>query len=171
MNPADQLNDLFRSFRISSWRWECQGDYAVDEAALRRWRNGQPDDPARKAPWLAYIRDITSRGVRFERVRMLTEPLTEYLRWLLEQTQSNIDAGEDIRWITESQAHELRAPDYDFYLFDDERVAIMRFGTDKLLADLEVSTDPAVVDEHRRYRDLVWPAAVRHADYYATRSP
>lgn len=169
MNPSDRLNELFRSFERSSWRWECQGEYAIDEDKLQRWRDGLPTDREAKRPWLDYIRGLRAAGKTFERVRMLTEPLNEYLRWLLEQTQDNIDAGEDIRWI-EQGAVPATLPSYDFYLFDDTRVAIMRFGDDKLLADLEVTDEPAIVDQHRAYRDAVWPLSTRHADYSAPRS-
>ncbi|PKV95937.1 hypothetical protein ATK30_6870 [Amycolatopsis echigonensis] len=169
-DPNQQLDLLFGSFARSSWRWECQGDYAIDAAALQRWRDGRPADMTRKAPWLQYIREITAAGKTFDRVRMLTEPPTEYLRWLVEQTDSNIDAGEDIRWITQSAAAELGMPSYDFYLFDDSRVAIMRFGPDKLLSDLEIRDEPDVVARHRAYRDAVWPRAMPHSDYYAPRS-
>lgn len=171
MTPGDQLRELLHSFTASSWRWECQGEYAVDAAAMQRWREGRQRDEMERRPWLDYIRTLVAEGKRFERVRLLTEPLTEYLRWLLAVTYTNADAGEDIRWIGESDARELDAPGYDFYLFDDSRVAIMKFGPDKVRTGVEVIDDPAVVQEHRAFRDRVWPRAVSHADYYASRSP
>ena len=124
----------------------------------------------RKLPWLRSIRELTAAGKTFGRVRMLTEPLTEYLRWLIEQTAANVEAGEDIRWVSRAVAAELEMPGYDFYLFDDRRVAIMRFGPDKLLSALDIDDAPDVVAQHQAYRDAVWPRAVPHADYYATRS-
>jgi hypothetical protein len=169
-DPNDRLEELFRTFTRSSWRWECQGDYAIDETALQRWRDGQPPDMTMKGPWLQYIREVIAAGKSFDRVRVLTEPLTEYLRWLLERTASNVAAGEDIRWIDQVSAADLGMPDYDFYLFDDNRVAIMRFGPDKLISDLEVTDEPAVVAQHQIYRDTVWPRAIPHAEYYAPRS-
>jgi hypothetical protein len=169
MSPNDLLDEQFQRFTASSWRWECQGEYSIDAAALQLWRDGRPPDMSRKEPWLRYIREITADGKTFDRVRMLTDPLTEYQRWLLEQTQSNVDAGEDIRWVPQSVASELDMPNYDFYLFDNTRVVIMRFGKDKLLADVEVADDPDIVAWHRGFRDAVWPRAVRHAEYNALR--
>jgi hypothetical protein len=169
MSPNDLLDEQFQRFTTSSWRWECQGDYSIDAAALQRWRDGLPPDMSRKEPWLRSIREIVADGKTFDRVRMLTEPITEYLRWLIEQTQSNVDAGEDIRWVQQSVAAELGMPDYDFYLFDDARVAIMRFGEDKLLAELEVVDDPDIVARHRVFRDAIWQRAVPHIEYNALR--
>lgn len=164
-----ELQELFDTIRVSSWRWERQPYYAVDLPEVERWRRGEPSDPNRKEPWLDFIRDLTGGGVPFERVRMLQEPPTEYQRWIIQQTAPNIAAGEDIRWISASDVPE-GAPDYDFYLIDDERVGIMRFDTDMLLIGVDVVDDPAIVSEHRRWRDTVWPHATRHADFL-TRSP
>jgi hypothetical protein len=171
---TDQLQEQFDTVERSSWRWECQGEYQVDADSLQRWRDGLPfqETEAGRA-WHAYIRGLRGRGIPFERVRMLTEPLTDYLRWMLDITYRNIDAGEDIRWLDQGVAQTLAMPPYDFYIFDDQRLAIMHFDGDKVLADLDVTDDPQRVATHRAYRDAVWPLAVRHADYIDTfeRSP
>jgi uncharacterized protein DUF6879 len=166
INPADEFVALFPTVVRSSWRWECQGDYTVDHDNVRRWRNGEPDrDDLIHRDWVRYISGLRQAGIPFERVRMLTEPLTDYLTWMLAITNWNIDAGEDIRWIKESKARELGVPDYDFYIFDDNRVVIMNFGEDKLLINAELVDDEDVLEEHRAWRDRVWPHAVRHRDF------
>ncbi|MQA11455.1 MAG: hypothetical protein GEU98_23460 [Pseudonocardiaceae bacterium] len=162
----DELGALLGAVRRSSWRWECQGNYAVDGEDLRRWLAGEPtvetdDDRA----WVDYVRRLHTAGIPFERVRMLTEPLTDYLRWMLDTTDRNVDAGEDIRWIEQRLAVELGMPGYDFYILDDERVVIMRFDDTAALTVLEVVEDRDTLARHRAWRDLVWPHAIRHADY------
>jgi hypothetical protein len=164
-DPNARLNGLFDQFARSAWRWECQTDYAIDHGALNRWKQGLPRETAGKQRWLDYISKITTAGQRFDRVRMYNEPLNDYLRWMIEFTHENVAAGEDIRWIPESTARELAMPSYDFYLFDEEQLAIMRFDpVTKLLADLDVTDDPELVEQHRVFRDRVWPLAVPHAD-------
>jgi hypothetical protein len=168
MTALEQLAALFPTITRSSWRWECQGEYQVDTAKLDRWRRGEPfEETQASLRWHAFIRGLRDRGIPFERVRMLTEPLTEYLEWMLGITYRNVEAGEDIRWVGEHRARELNMPGYDFYLIDDERVAIMRFDRDKVLSDLELVDDPDTVARHRAYRDAVWPLAIRHNDYLA----
>lgn len=158
-----RLQELFDSVERGAWRWECQGYYRIDDAPLRRWRAGLPfEETDSGRAWHEYIRGLRRDGKTFERVRMLTEPLTEYLRWMVPLTQRNIDAGEDIRWITQTQARGLGLPTYDFYLFDDARLAIMRFGEEYLLDGLEVTDDADVVARHRQYRAVAWRAARPH---------
>jgi hypothetical protein len=163
-DPNARLGELFNDFKTSAWRWECQGDYAIDHPALDRWRNGLPRETIGKQRWLNYIRTITGAGRTFERARMLTEPLTEYLKWMIEFAHENVEAGEDIRWLPEHLARELKMPTDDFYIFDDRLLVIMRFGPDKLLTELDETDDHMTIQQYGAYRDLVWSHAVRHAD-------
>jgi uncharacterized protein DUF6879 len=116
------------------------------------------------------VRGLAEKGIPFERVRVLQEPPTEYQRWIIEQTAANVDAGEDIRWISLGDVPPPGGPDYDFYLIDDERIGILRFDSDIMLTGVDVIEDPATVAEHQRWRDTVWLHAIRHADFLA-RSP
>lgn len=164
----DELGALLDTVRRSSWRWECQGHYAVDEPELDAWRSGRPieetdDDRA----WRAYIHRLREAGIPFERVRMLTNPLTDYLRWMLEITDRNIAAGEDIRWVEQRHVAGLGLPDYDFYLLDTDRVAVLRFDEATELLGIDVEDEPGTVRRHQAWRDLVWPLATPHADYIA----
>jgi hypothetical protein len=170
LNPDTEFSALFDTITENSWRWECQGRYEVDMWKVRRWEAGQAyQETDGSRSWTAYIQGLTDRGIPFERVRMLTEPLTDYLQWMLTTTQRNIDAGEEIRWVTQSRAHELGMPDYDFYLFDNNRVALLRFDKAKVLSGVELVDDPDVIDRHQRWRDLVWQHSVRHQDYRPAR--
>ena len=167
-HSPDELGALLAGVRRSSWRWECQGYYAVDAAEVDAWRAGrdveQTDDDR---AWLAYIVRLRDTGVPFERVRMLTEPLTDYLRWMLDTTHINVAAGEDIRWIEQARARRLGMPDYDFYLLDDERVAFLRFDDAAELVGVDVDDDVDIVRTHQHWRERVWPLATRHDDYIA----
>lgn len=172
--PGDEFAELLRSgFTRSAWRWECQGTYHEpdEREPLQAWRDGRPDFRFLEG-WLAQIRRQRAEGKTFQRVRLLTDPLTEYLRWMSEFTSLNVEAGEDIRWIGQRRARELGAPTHDFYLLDDERVAIMQFDSHGV-AGIEVTDEPGTLAGHRRWRDIVWPAAVPHAEQFTptTRSP
>ena len=53
---------------------------------------------------LDVVRAAAARGVRIGRVRVVSEPLSEYLRWEHACTDVNISAGEDIRWLRRTKA-------------------------------------------------------------------
>ncbi|MQA07248.1 MAG: hypothetical protein GEU98_01625 [Pseudonocardiaceae bacterium] len=164
------MADVLASITVSSWRWECQGDYsAIDTTLLQRWRDGLGRDPEDDRPWVEYIQGLRRHGIPFERARVLTDPLTEYLQCQLDFTYMNVDAGEDIRWVQQADAAALGMPAYDYYLIDSARVAMLDFSDDGTLADVRTSSDEEVLAEHRRWRDVIWPHAVPHKRYLSDR--
>ncbi|WP_033290441.1 DUF6879 family protein [Amycolatopsis jejuensis] len=173
VKAGSEFAELLRSFERSAWRWECQGTYREpdEQEPLQSWRDGHPDY-AFLQPWFDQIRAQRAAGKTFERVRLLTDPPTEYLQWLFELTHLNIEAGEDIRWIGEDRARRLGAPSEDFYLLDDRVVATMHFDGNGVVG-AEVTDDPATVASHQQWRDTVWSVAVPHDKQLAptTRSP
>lgn len=152
---------LFRQFERIALRWEAQGEYTLQDAELepwRRWHEGHRDGFDWLRPWLDTVRNATCTGRRIARVRMLTQPLTDYLRWQLDVTPANLSAGEDIQVISEATARELALPEHDFWVFDDRRVVVLRF--DELgLAGAETLTDPEIVERHCRWLDIAFAHA------------
>ena len=49
---------------------------------------------------------------------MVSEPLSDYLRWEHACTEVNITAGEDIRWLPRTKAADLLLPGADCWVFD-----------------------------------------------------
>jgi hypothetical protein len=45
-------------------------------------------------------------------------PLSEYLRWEHACTEANLEAGEDIRWLSRTEAADLLLPGADCRVFD-----------------------------------------------------
>lgn len=161
----EQLGALFPAVRRASWRWECQPSYAVDAAELAVWLAGEPAETDDDRPWLDYIRDLSSRNIPFERVRVVDDPPNDYQRWIHATTDANVRAGEDIRWLSRARAAELFMPTYDFYVFDEARVAIMRFDPAGEMTGIELDDDHAVVAKHLDYRRRVWPEAAPHGGH------
>lgn len=170
--PAERLAELFSSFTRQAWRWECQGTYREpgESEAWNRWWDGETDDFAWLRPWLDQVQEARRVGREFARVRVFAEPPTEYQRWQLDVSPENIAAGEDLRVLTEGWARTLALPEHDFWLFDDELVAVMRFENEQF-ADLEVLTSRGQVDRYRRWKAIAWHHAMSFDRYVQLRSP
>jgi hypothetical protein len=158
------FNRLVTDYERSAFRWECQGSYREDDEVepWRRWRAGDRDT-SWMSEWVTTVRRLRAEGKTFARVRMLTDPLTDYLRWMLEVTPTNIAAGEDIRWISEAGARAAGAPGYDFYLLDDRLLVTLRFD-EHGVSGAEVTDDPAIVQDHCTVRDRLTAAADPHTE-------
>lgn len=165
--------DLLTRYHRSAWRYECQGEYhePYEVEPLRRFLAGEPYDLSYMKPWLQGIRDATAAGKTIGRVRVLTNPLTDYLRFEMAVAEINAAAGEDIRVIDADQAAALGLGDRDFWIFDNDTVAIMHFGPAGFEgATVERNLD--AVEHYRRIRDRALQYAVPFREHPALlRSP
>jgi hypothetical protein len=109
------------------------------------------------------IRSAAVGGRRFARVRVVSLPLTDYSRFGVFCSQYTNEAGEDIRYLSREQAHDL--PDYDYWLFDSRKLVKLRFDTDENFLGGEAIEDPAEVVQHNYWRDAAWHQAVRREDF------
>ena len=92
-------------------------------------------------------------------MRLLDEPPTDYQRWEIWTGTFSAAAGEILRYLNRGTAQELGLPDTtDWWLFDSDRLALMRFDAEGRPLGGEVVTDPELVVQHRIWRDL----ALRH---------
>jgi len=165
----DAFDRLFASVRRSAYRLETRDfyDVPVEREGYRRFLAGEDPGTDWFESWLQVIRQAAAEGRRFERVRVAREPLTDYLRFELWATRYNVEAGEDMRYLDADRAAELGLPDYDYWLFDDDRLVRMYFDSGGRMERADIITDEAAVEEHRHYRGLAWAEAVPYAQYAA----
>lgn len=111
------LERAFETFCTDAFRVEVLPAYDVPEEAadLEAWRQGRPR-PARDEtsdPWLARIAQDTADGRRtWRRLRVVSDPLTEYERWELGEYATA--QGEQVRILGRDSAIGLT----DVWLFD-----------------------------------------------------
>ena len=74
-------------------------------------------------PWLERVRHHCRAGKLMRRVRVVTYPLTDYLRMEMAWYRKSVEAGEDIR-ITETRLSG------DFWLFDDQTVVVLHYDSE-----------------------------------------
>lgn len=164
MTPRD-FNYLFDRFQVEAFRLETLPVYRVAEE--QQWFDQFLDGTIRPlteipffAEWHASIRAATAEGRAVRRVRILDEPPTDYQRFEIWAGQFNSAAGETLLYLTRGRAAELGLPlDHDWWLFDQQRLAIMRFDPDGRPLGGDITTDKHLVRQHRAWRDL----ALRHA--------
>lgn len=167
LQPFASTSGFFRDFRHTAWRLETRRGYASDRTSPKwgRFLAGEniADDPDNA--WRENVRVQTALGKRFERVRLVDEPLTQGQEFLLASAPGNVAAGEDIRNLTRGQAQELRLPDYDFWLFDSKIVARFAFDDEDTTLGVYVTEEPAEVLATCQARDAAWHHAVRTEEF------
>ncbi|MFC8505651.1 DUF6879 family protein [Streptomyces sp. NPDC057411] len=167
MVPFSEISDLFREFKHTAWRLETRRGYASDRNSPKwaRWKAGHDITAEPFNAWRVNVQKQVAAGKRFERVRLVDEPLTEGQEFLLATGPGNVAAGEDIRNLSRAEAERLRLPDYDFWLFDSRILARFVFGEDDTTLGVILSEDPAEVAAACQTRDAAWHHAVPTAEY------
>lgn len=154
------------------FRLEALPTYLVPEEAedLAAWRRGSRELlTPETSGWLANVRDSSSRGVRWSRVRVLDYPLSEYSEYELHGYQANAAAGERVFVADRAWSAEL-ADLQDFWMFD-ETVIRMVYAADGHFVRPELVEDQAEVARCRAMRAASLRHSIPLADYLAVHEP
>lgn len=150
-----------------------------DGDELDRYLRGEPDpDRAAKAGWLDRIRTDTAAGRAWRRLRVVTPPLTDYVRYSCEWGYTdNTRAGEQVRVLDLSEAPvgaDVLVGIGDFYLLDDTHVADMRYDSSGAFVRAGLVRAP-LTDVYRVAGHAAWTLAEpfdawwrRHPEHHRT---
>ncbi|WP_067468468.1 DUF6879 family protein [Nocardia amamiensis] len=163
-DEPDLWPKLFHELKRDAFHLEVRDVYHVsnEESRIRAFLAGEPA-PYTRTPWQDLMRETTGRGVSVSRVRVVTEPLSDYQRWLLSVTRYNVEAGEDIRYVARNLAGEV--PPDDWWLLDGERVVYNLTDPIGAPAGLAVTTDRGIVAYCQEVRERLWQLAIPYAEY------
>jgi hypothetical protein len=165
-----ERDELFNRFERDAFHLELRDDYGspVEDTPYARWQRGEPDDLTWLDPWMTLMKRVTGEGRTVRRVRVVTEPHSQYVGWERSLTDLNIEAGEDIRWLPR---HQLPAGisfplgGKDWWLYDDRLLAVGHFDPEGRVLGSEIVEDPDTVAECIRLRDALWAIATPHTEY------
>ena len=168
---GEEAGQLLSSCERSAVHLEMRDGYSRTDPMFTGWRQGRRYDPADWdswwRPWLDIVVAARSRGVMIRRARIVSEPVSEYIRFEYDITFTNVEAGEDIRWLPRRRASDLLLPGNDFWVFDDRLVLWNHFtGEGEVSPEgWEITEDPAQVKACAAAFESVWDRAVPHRDY------
>ncbi|CAL9545201.1 DUF6879 family protein [Streptomyces sp. NPDC090994] len=172
-NGVPSFAELLAGTRRSAVHLEMRDAYGVGAEAeefeqFRRTGRVDLDPTARWWPeWLGIVREAVGRGVVMRRARIVSEPVTDYIRWEHAATSLNIEAGELVRWLPRRRALDVALPGADFWLLDGRLIQFNLFTGDGDWADppKEFSEDPGVVKLCSDAFETVWERGIDHAEY------
>lgn len=158
------LGALFQSFERAAWRLETRDRYTVpdEEQPFAAFLDGRsvPERTAENNGWIKLLADAGGRS--FGRVHVVSRPLTPYLRFEFGGYRENVAHGEDVRIADRGDHPELWDLDVDFWIFDDQAVAVMDYDDEGRFHGAELADYP---EQYRRVRDRAIAAAVPLAAY------
>ncbi|MFC6880171.1 MULTISPECIES: DUF6879 family protein [Actinomadura] len=168
MEPIEyhQFQSMLRSAE-RAWHLELRDTYSVEfeEAPLDRWRKGEPDDFAWLEDWLQFIRELVANGVDVQRLRLVSEPHSEYTEWSISVTPLNVSAGENVRYLPRAMAKDIEFPEEDCWILDDDRLILSLFKQDGGSAGFAVEQSPGLLARYLAVRDVAWSRAIPFGQY------
>jgi hypothetical protein len=166
-----QWTKLFADCQHSACHLEMRDSYGVDAERERFERflsGGSRDDDAEaeeRRHWLDLIRAATQAGVQVRRARIISEPVTDYIRFEYAGTDLNVKAGEEVRWLPRRLTSGIPLPGNDFWLFDETSALFNLFAGDGQSVGHEITDNPDVVQLCKSAFEAVWTVAIPHAHY------
>lgn len=160
---ADENAAKLRSFRHTAFRLELQPRYtaAAEIELAARFRAGKaksPEESPGLRAWFEQVRRQVDEGKRIARVRIHDEPPTDYQQMERWADPWNLDAGEQISYLTRRQAHDIEllpaAGPHDWWLLDSTELILLSFDEHGRISTRELVTDPSAVVQAAAWRDL-----------------
>ncbi|KAB1142673.1 hypothetical protein F7R91_28150 [Streptomyces luteolifulvus] len=167
------FDELMEAAQRSAVHLEMRDHYGVGDEAddFSDWlRTGRRDaDPASEywAPWVDMVSRAVARGVVVRRARIVSEPVTDYIRYEHAGTVVNVVAGEQVRWLSRQRAVDLMLPGADLWIFDGSQVLFNHFTAVGNWGEppMELRTEPGIVEQCSDAFEAVWERAIPHDEY------
>lgn len=164
-----QLREELAGFRYSLFRLETLQNYSgsSEDEAFAEWRRtGRLPVTAELEQWCVRTRQAVAVGCRVQRVHVVTEPLSDYVRFELASYAPNVQSGEEVRiisvrggrWPTDVSAG-------DFWLIDARKLWTMRYAADGAWLGAEPTTDPQRLADACAQRDAALAQSVSWSEY------
>lgn len=165
------FDELMANCTRSAIHLEMRDQYAVTDEVdeFTTWLStGQTNsDPASEhwAPWVDLVSGAVARGVVVRRARIISEPVTDYIRYEHAGTVVNIASGEQVRWLPRRRASDIALPGNDFWLFDGHLIRWGYFSGDGASVGHELSDDVSAAKLCAQAFEAVWERATPHDQY------
>lgn len=156
-----ELGNLLRGFSTSAFRFETRERYisTVGREPFRKYLADERDDYEWHRWWTEMVSRDLAAGKTWQRVRIVSVPLSDYNQYSLKVARLGVQAGEDIRYLPREDAAQLSIEPYDAWLFDAQLLVHLHFNDDDTFRRAEIIHDDAIVTRHLEWQELAW----RHA--------
>ncbi|MEV0293200.1 DUF6879 family protein [Nocardia sp. NPDC050710] len=169
---GEPFDRVLRTARTRAFHLENYDNYLAtgESDSLRQFLADETTDPGGEwfTPWADQVRRMVGDGIVMQRARIVSEPHTDYTRFLLALARHNVAAGEDVRYLPRADTDVVSE---DFWLLDDSTVVFSLFDLRGFWSGGAATSDSRMVRHAADIRDKVWPAAIPYRDYLTRLSP
>ncbi|MGW0711854.1 DUF6879 family protein [Streptomyces sp. NPDC002643] len=168
MSSIPEFDELLAGTEQSAVHLEMRDVY-YSNPRFEAWQQGQRTNWDDRSSWWRpfhqQIANAVARGVLVRRARIVSEPVTDYIRWEHYVTRANVEAGEEVRWLPRQHTADLLMPGCDFWIFDDRLIRVHHFSGDGAWEAKELLDDPSIVRMSSDAFEKIWERAIPHDEY------
>jgi hypothetical protein len=159
---AERRNELvFGQPAMEVRKLELHDFYESDRELFETWRAGGRESVDNvMAGHREHLAQMAAEGFGYRRVRVVSEPLSEYQRMAVEIANPD----EQLRWLPRSQVSAMALPGNDCLMRDDLVVFNVLGGAGER-ADIQLSTDAEVLAFCNESFERAWAAGIPNGDY------
>lgn len=166
----EEFEQFFVDFRFTAFRLETLQEYSVDDEkdSFQRFLS---DDRSRFSTyvheWGGELRSGISAGRRYSRVHVVTEPLSDYVRFECAcGYRLSVTAGEEIRILPVREGDWPEGiPHLDYWLFDSHQLLRMDYTADGTLLPPVLVDDPEQIVAANHWRDRAMQTSIPYTEY------
>ncbi|MGW6201500.1 DUF6879 family protein [Kribbella sp. NPDC055110] len=145
---------------------ELRDNYGVDQEDLDAWRAG--DYAALEASyggWRDEVAAMTAAGRTLRRVRVVSEPLSEYQQMAVRFSGAAVEAGEDLRWLPRRLTSTLALPGNDCFVLDGKLAMfnVLDGGNERF--EIQLYDEVEVVRFCLAAFESAWALAIPHREF------
>lgn len=172
------VHEALSSAKISAIHWELREAYMQDtDPWFAQWRQGwRPDeaDDRWRSGWYAHVARTVAQGVDVRRLRVISEPVTDYIKYEHDLTFANVASGESVRWLPRATARDLLLPALDGWVidgtlilhhWDGEGRPVSEHGEVQAGVSAEICADPDLAALYADTFERLWDRAIPHEAY------
>lgn len=168
MISVKQRSELLKDVR-ETLKLEQRDFYAVDAEDLALFLAGDLDAVAASYQvWADSVAEMEQAGEHLRRVRVISEPLSDYQRMAVQFSGPAVDAGEDLRWLPRRLTSTLPLPGNDFFVLDSHTALFNVMDGDGHRSEIQLYTEPEVVKLCLEAFEAAWAVAIPHREYKPT---
>lgn len=153
MQNLKTTEDIWSKSRNEIFRLEILPEYKVPEDLIifDKWKSGSVDFKSEAASWLENLKDTSARGVKINRIRIVPQPIPEYIHYEIDYWQHSMENGENIYFCNETDYLAIKSEQNfepkDFLFGDNEVLIIFEYKDGDFFKEVYVN-DPSVVAKY-----------------------
>ncbi|MFI5882113.1 DUF6879 family protein [Streptomyces sp. NPDC051554] len=162
---GDDWRRTFDGMEQEAWRLETLPVYRVpqEEEAISRFLAGESVTRDATQPWFDRVKAYVAGGRSVGRVHIVTQPLSDYLRFEFEHYRHNVEAGEAVRILDVTDRTNPLAGIQDFWMFDRSQIVLMHYEQDGTQISREVYE--GAPEPFREYQRIALAESVPFEEY------